>query len=99
MKRDASAFNNAVCARTKELRVELCGQRGRSKLAAMLDITPSTYHYYERGRVLPADLLVQLCDLANVKIEWLLLGTGPKYRAKKAAAKKKAGKKTSKRKK
>ncbi|NOZ19690.1 MAG: helix-turn-helix transcriptional regulator [Planctomycetes bacterium] len=99
MKRDASAFNNAVCKRTKELRVELCGKRGRSQLAKMLGISPSTYHYYERGRVLPADLLVKLCDLANANIEWLLLGSGAKYSSKKGGAKKKAAKKTNKRRK
>ena len=91
MKRDTSTFNEAVCERTKELRQELCGRRGRSKLAALLGITPSTYHYYERGRVLPADLMVKLCDLTGVNIEWFLLENGPKYRSgkAKAAAKKK----------
>jgi len=86
MKRDTSTFNSAVCERTKELREELCGKRGRSKLADMLGITPSTYHYYERGRVLPADLMVALCDLAGVNLDWFLLGNGPKYRSKKAGA-------------
>ena len=93
MKRDASTFNSAVCERTKELRVELCGRRGRSKLAALLDITPSTYHYYERQRVLPADLIVKLCNLVNVNLDWFLRGTGSKYRSRKAigaAAKKRS---------
>ena len=93
MKRDTSAFNNAVCERTKELREELCGRRGRSKLAAMLGITPSTYHYYERGRVLPADLMVRMCDIAGVNLEWFLLGSGSKYKSKKAASKAKGKKK------
>ena len=98
MKRDTSAFNGAVCERTKELRIELCGKRGRSKLADELGITPSTYHYYERGRVLPADLLVKLCSLAGVNLEWFLLGTGPKYRLRKGAGKAKPKKKTTRRK-
>lgn len=91
MKRDTSSFSDAVCERTKELRVELCGKRGRSKVATMLGITPSTYHYYERGRVLPADLMVKLCESTGVNVEWFLLGTGPKYK-KGAGAKAKATK-------
>lgn len=98
MKRDVTDFNNGVCDRTMELRIELCGKRGRSKLAAMLDITPSTYHYYERGRVLPADLIVKLCEHAGVNLEWFLLGSGPKYRSRKAAAKAPAKKKSASRK-
>ncbi|MEW6356892.1 MAG: helix-turn-helix domain-containing protein [Planctomycetota bacterium] len=99
MKRDASAFNNAVCERTKALRIELCGPRGRSELASMLGVTASTYHYYEKGRVLPADLLVKLCDLTNANVEWLLLGVGPKYRSRKGGDKRKETNKTGRRKK
>ena len=40
----------------------------------MLDLSPSTYDYYESTRMPPADLLVRIAQVAKVDLNWLLTG-------------------------
>ena len=68
----------SVCRRLERLREEQFGPRGKSEMARRLDIRPSTYDRYERDRVPPADLLVKIARVADVTLEWLLTGEGPK---------------------
>lgn len=63
-----------VCRRLAELRQQQYGQRGKADFAKDLGISPSTYNYYEAGRVPPAELLVRIADLAKVDLRWLLTG-------------------------
>lgn len=40
----------------------------------MLDLSPSTYEYYESTRVPPATVLLRIAEAAGVQIHWLLTG-------------------------
>ena len=64
----------ALIERIIELRKTFAGQRGKSKFAESLGITPSTYSYYEKNRVPPIPVLLKICQLCNVSIFWLLTG-------------------------
>jgi SOS-response transcriptional repressor LexA len=66
-----------ISRRIADLRVKVCGPRGKSAFAKMLGISPSTYDYYEGGRVPPADILVAMADIAEVDLRWLITGTVP----------------------
>jgi phage repressor protein C with HTH and peptisase S24 domain len=66
-----------ICRRIAQVRLRLCGPRGKSRFAKMLDIAPSTYEYYERHRVPPAPLLAKISDLAGVSLRWLITGEEP----------------------
>jgi SOS-response transcriptional repressor LexA/DNA-binding XRE family transcriptional regulator len=64
----------ALIGRIIELRRGFAGERGRSKFAEVLGISPSTYSYYEKDRVPPIPILLKICQLCNVGIFWLLTG-------------------------
>jgi len=63
-----------ISSRIAQVRLEVAGPRGKSKFAKLLDISPSTYDYYESTRVPPADLLVRIAQIAKVDLNWLLTG-------------------------
>lgn len=67
-----------ICSRLERLRTEMFGDRGKSRMARQLGIRPSTYDRYERDRVPPADLLVKISEVANVTLDWLITGEGPR---------------------
>jgi len=69
-----SASSSGICGRIGQLREELHGPRGKAAFAAQLGISPSTYNYYEGGRVPPAEVLVRIADAAGVDLRWLLTG-------------------------
>jgi len=66
-----------ICARISRLREKACGARGKSAFAKKLGLSPSTYDYYESGRVPSADILVAIADLAEVDLRWLITGVEP----------------------
>jgi len=66
-----------ICRRISQLRKRVCGRRGKSAFAEKLRLSPSTYDYYERGRLPPADVLVAIADLAEVDLRWLITGVEP----------------------
>jgi SOS-response transcriptional repressor LexA/DNA-binding XRE family transcriptional regulator len=57
-----------------EVRKGYAGERGKNKFAKLLDLSPSTYSYYEKDRVPPVPVLVRICELCNVDLNWLLTG-------------------------
>lgn len=63
-----------ICSRIADLRLQLDGPRGKAAFAKKLNISPSTYDYYESARIPPADVLVKIADLAGVDLRWLLTG-------------------------
>ncbi len=65
---------NAIIGRIKQLRQQHSGPRGKSNFARALDISPSTYSYYESNRVPPIELLIKMCELTEANLEWLLTG-------------------------
>ena len=56
------------------MRVEHSGTRGKASFARELNLSPSTYDYYESSRVPPADVLVRIADLTGADLRWLLTG-------------------------
>ena len=50
------------------------GPRGKARFSKLLGISPSTYEYYEGGRVPPAHILIKISAVANIDLEWLLTG-------------------------
>jgi transcriptional regulator with XRE-family HTH domain len=68
------AENSGICRRVAQLRTQVAGARGKAAFARMLGISPSTYDYYESGRLPPADLLVRMAHVANADLLWLLTG-------------------------
>lgn len=64
----------AICDRLKQLRVHVCGARGQSHFAALLSLSPSTYNYYEKGRIPPVDVLDRASRVTNAPLLWLIRG-------------------------
>ena len=66
--------DNAIIERIKLLRCQYAGDRGRSKFARALGLSPSTYSYYEDNRVPPIDILLKICEVTSADLRWLLTG-------------------------
>ena len=65
---------NTVIERIKQLRNQHTGDRGKSKFAQILGVSPSTYNYYENNRVPPIEILLRICEVTGADLEWLLIG-------------------------
>ncbi len=63
-----------ICRRVEQVRRELHGNRGKVRFARQLGISPSTYNYYESGRIPPAEVLVRIAEAGGVDLRWLLTG-------------------------
>jgi len=64
----------AIIQRIRDLRIRFAGERGKSKFARALDISPSTYSYYEDNRVPPIETLLAICRTTGADLQWLLTG-------------------------
>src|ERR1700750_3091374 len=64
----------AICERLKQVRVQVCGARGQSHFAALLNLSPSTYNYYEKGRIPPVDVLDRAARVTGAPLLWLIRG-------------------------
>ena len=72
---DVPALNTAaICERLKQVRVQVCGPRGQSHFAALLHLSPSTYNYYEKGRIPPVDVLDRAARVTGAPLLWLIRG-------------------------
>ncbi|MCL2639556.1 MAG: helix-turn-helix domain-containing protein [Phycisphaerales bacterium] len=75
MKPEESVLNTAaICERLKQVRVQVCGSRGQSHFANLLQLSPSTYNYYEKGRVPPVDVLDRAAKVTGAPLLWLIRG-------------------------
>jgi transcriptional regulator with XRE-family HTH domain len=75
LEHDMPALNTAaICERLKQVRVQVCGARGQSHFAALLHLSPSTYNYYEKGRVPPVDVLDRAARVTGAPLLWLIRG-------------------------
>ena len=63
-----------ICDRLKKVRIQVCGSRGQSHFAALLSLSPSTYNYYEKGRIPPVDVLDRAARITDVPLLWLIRG-------------------------
>ena len=64
----------AICERLKQVRIQVCGPRGQSHFAALLNLSPSTYNYYEKGRIPPVDVLDRAAKMTGAPLMWLIRG-------------------------
>lgn len=71
---NGSLNTTAICERLKQVRVQVCGPRGQSHFAALLHLSPSTYNYYEKGRVPPVDVLDRAARVTGAPLLWLIRG-------------------------
>ncbi len=63
-----------ICVRLKQVRMQVCGRRGQSKFAYLMGLSPSTYNYYEKGRVPPVEVLDLASKISGAPLLWLLRG-------------------------
>ncbi len=63
-----------ICLRIAKVRRKHAGPRGKVLFAKHLELSPSTYSYYEKGRVPPAEVLVRIAEVGGVDLHWLLTG-------------------------
>lgn len=68
--------SNPICARMRTVRTATFGRRGRSAMARVLGIRPSTYQAYERDRTPPAELLAKAAAATGADLVWLITGAG-----------------------
>jgi len=68
-----------ICGRVADLRRTCFGPRGRAAFARALNVSPSTYNYYEKGRQPPADLLARAAAVTGASLEWLMTGAGEPF--------------------
>ena len=73
---DASDDKAGICDRIRRARESAFGPRGRAAFARALGLSPSTYIYYEKGRVPPAAVLARAAEIAGVQLQWLITGQG-----------------------
>lgn len=66
--------DNAIIERIRNLRIRFAGERGKSKFARAIGISPSTYSYYENDRVPPIETLLAVCQVTGADLHWLLTG-------------------------
>src|SRR5882724_7380301 len=64
----------AICERLKQVRIQVCGPRGQSHFAALLQLSLSTYNYYEKGRIPPVDVLDRASHVTGAPLLWLIRG-------------------------
>lgn len=63
-----------ICERLKQVRTQVCGRRGQSRFAFLLGLSPSTYNYYEKGRVPPVEVLDLAAKISGAPLLWLIRG-------------------------
>jgi hypothetical protein len=65
--------------RVREVREDFDGEHGAQLLADSLDLPLRTWLSYERGVVMPAEVILKLSEITRVRPGWLLTGREPKY--------------------
>ncbi len=68
-----------LAERLREVRVELFGEHGVTKLARLLGIPARTWGNYEMGVTVPAEVVLRFIDVTSADPNWLLSGRGGKY--------------------
>ena len=68
-----------ICARLKRIRIQVCGYRGQSHFCALLHLSPSTYNYYEKGRLPPYTVMRRVCRLTATPLMWLAEGAPSEF--------------------
>jgi hypothetical protein len=70
----------SLAVRLRALRRDRYGDYGIPALAEELGIPALTWAHYEAGVVIPGTILLQFLAITGARPEWLLTGTGRRYR-------------------
>jgi hypothetical protein len=68
-----------ISERVRVVRQDFYGEQGAQFLADALGLPLRTWANYERGVVIPAEVILMLIEMTRVCPGWLLTGRGPKY--------------------
>lgn len=77
MRTKECSWADELSARIRQVRISTFGPRGRARFARSVGVSPSTYNYYERGRIPPMTTLLKISETAGVDLRWLLTGEAP----------------------
>jgi hypothetical protein len=69
-----------MAGRLVALRCEIFGNHGSAKMAERLGVPARSWYSYERGMAVPPLLILKFIEEFSVEPEWLLHGTGPRFR-------------------
>jgi hypothetical protein len=70
---------STLAGRVREVRQELYGELGASRLAAELELPARTWLNYESGVVIPATVILRFIEVTGANPSWLLTGQGDRY--------------------
>jgi hypothetical protein len=65
--------------RLREVRFEMYGEFGATRLAEVVGVPGQTWTNYEMGICMPAVVVLRLLEATGVSPHWLLSGDGPRY--------------------
>lgn len=68
-----------LARRVRQLREDLYGKHGGPLLAETLGIPFRTWHNYETGCTMPAQMLLRFIEITGANPHWLLTGKGEKF--------------------
>jgi hypothetical protein len=68
-----------LAQRVRVIREELYGAHGGPLLAEALRVPFRTWHAYEGGRTIPAQMILRFIEITDADPHWLLTGEGQKY--------------------
>jgi hypothetical protein len=68
-----------LAARVREVREDFYGEHGAQFLADALGLPMRTWMNYERGVMIPAEVILALIETTRVSPCWLITGQGSKY--------------------
>lgn len=80
------AVKSSLAHRVREVRLDLFGEHGGPMLARTLRLPFRTWHNYESGCTIPAQVILRFIEVTDAHPHWLLTGEGAKYRATEADA-------------
>jgi hypothetical protein len=68
-----------LALRIREIRQELYGEHGGPLLAEALRLPFRTWHTYEVGNTIPAQVMLRFIQVTEAHPHWLLTGQGSRY--------------------
>jgi hypothetical protein len=74
-----------LAQRVREIREDLYGPHGARSLADALELPPETWANYERGVIIPAQVILVFIEITGADPHWLLTGQGERYTSRRAA--------------
>jgi hypothetical protein len=74
-----------LAQRVREIREDLYGPHGARSLADDLELPAETWANYERGVIIPAQVILAFIEVTGAAPHWLLTGAGERYTSRRAA--------------